>query len=407
MNKDTTISVTGAGTAGCFTALYLAKNYPDNQIVWVVESLTNNIGVGEATVPIVQDFLTDLGYNAEYILSKCNGSLKLGIHFKNFSDHDFWHPFGNNKQEQNDILYMSRKNKIPDNIFDYDDIATHFDVSVLIRDFYQKLSSMNNVTIVDTYQECDVNVLCTGFDKISTDNFVPADKLLNTQAYVHRSEYVDIQDKVPYSVCIGAERGWIWQLSLGDTVTHGYVNDGKEGCRDEFLDFLSEQNIKLDPDSIRKIQFNCGRKKVHLTRDKHVQCHIGLSSRFLEPLESTGMYFIVHSILTLGKYLNGEIDESQYNDMINSDYDTVYNFIIAHYTGSSNPNDYWTECKTKTYERTTNNLFPNSSWDYVLNGLQRGTGESIPVKNFRSLSTGIPYAEWSKQFAHDCRKKIS
>ena len=69
MNKDTTISVTGAGTAGCFTAMYLARNYPDNQIVWVVESLTNNIGVGEATVPVVQDFLTDLGYSAEYILS--------------------------------------------------------------------------------------------------------------------------------------------------------------------------------------------------------------------------------------------------------------------------------------------------------------------------------------------------
>jgi len=398
MNNDATISVTGAGTAGCFTALYLAKKFPDHQIIWVVESLTNNIGVGEATVPIVQDFLTDLGYNAEYILSKCNGSLKLGIYFKNFSDHDFWHPFGNNKQEQNDILYMSRKNKIPDNIFDYDDIATHFDVSVLIKDFYQKLSSMNNVTIVNTYQECDVNVLCTGFDRTSTDNFVPADKLLNTQAYVHRSEYVDIQDKVPYSVCVGAERGWIWQLSLGDTVTHGYVNDGKEGCRDEFLDFLSEQNIKLDPDSIRKIQFNCGRKKVHLTRDKHVQCHIGLSSRFLEPLESTGMYFIVHSILTLGRYLNGEIDESQYNDTINSDYDTVYNFIIAHYTGSSNPNDYWTECKTKTYEKTTNNLFPDSSWDYVLNGLLQGTGVTVPVKNFKSLSTGMPYAEWSKQY---------
>ena len=398
MNKDKTISVTGAGTAGCFTALYLAKKFPDNKLIWVVESLTNNIGVGEATVPVVQDFLTDLGYDTEYILSKCNGSLKLGIHFKNFSDHDFWHPFGNNKQEQDEILYMSRKNKVPENIFDYDDIATHFDVSVLIRDFYQKLLLMDNVTIVDKYQECDVNVMCTGFDKNVSDNFVPASKLLNTQAYIHRSKYIDIQDKVPYSICRGAERGWIWQLSLGDTVTHGYVNDGGDGCKQEFMDFLNEQNVELNPDIIRKINFNCGRKQIHLTCDKNVRCHVGLSSCFLEPLESTGMYFIVHSILTLGKYLDGEIDEQQYNDMINQDYDTVYNFIIAHYTKSSNPNDYWTECKTKTYEKSTNNLFPDTSWDYVLNGLERGTPTTIPVKNFKTLSTGTPYADWSTQF---------
>ena len=398
MNKNTTISVTGAGTAGCFTAMYLAKNYPNNKIVWVVESLTNHIGVGEATVPIVQDFLSDLGYSPEYILKECNGSLKLGIYFKNFSDHDFWHPFGNNKQEQNDILYMSRKNKVPGNILDYDDIATHFDVSVLIRDFYKKLSGMSNVTIVNAYKECDVNILCTGFEGEKTNNFVPADKLLNTQAYIHRSKYVDIEDKVPYTVCKGAERGWIWKLSLGDTVTHGYVNDGKKDCRKEFIDFLKEQNIDFNPDIIRKIKFNCGRKKVHLTRNKNVQCHIGLSSCFLEPMEGTGMYFIVHSILTLNKYLNGEINEQQYNDIINNDYDTVYNFIIAHYIGSSNMNDYWTECKSKTYKRSTNNLFPDSSWDYVLNGLHQGTGVVLPIKNFKALSTGKRYTEWSKQF---------
>lgn len=392
------ISVTGAGTAGCFAAMYLAKKYPTCKIVWVVESLTNNIGVGEATVPVVQSFLTDLGYDTEYILTKCNGSLKLGIHFKNFSDYDFWHPFGNNKQEQDEILYMARKDKIPENIFQYDDIATHFDVTVLIHDFYKKLSKMSNVTIVDKYQECDVNVLCTGFDKNVTDNFVPADKLLNTQAYIHRSKYVDTNDKVPYSVCKGASRGWIWQLSLGDTVTHGYVNDGGPGCREEFLDFLNEQNIILNTDIIRKINFNCGRKNVHLTKNTNVRCHIGLSSCFLEPLESTGMYFIVHAIQTLGKYLDGELTEQQYNDTINKDYDTVYNFIIAHYTKSSNTNDYWTECKTKTYEKTTNNLFPDTSWDYVLNGLDNGTPETLPVKNYRTLSTGEPYATWSERF---------
>ena len=250
MNKSKTISVIGAGTAGCFTVMYLAKKYPDNKITWVVKSLTNNIGVGEATVPVVQEFLTDLGYNTDYILRNCNGSLKLGIQFKDFAADEFWHPFGNSKKEQIDILYMARKKKIPECIFEYGDLATHFDVNVLIKDFYEKLVTFDNVDIVEESRECDINIRCTGFEKDISNNFTSADKLLNKQAIIHRSKYTDISDKVPYTVCTAAEYGWIWKISLGNNVTYGYVNDGNSECYNEFIKFLESQNIIIDYDTI-------------------------------------------------------------------------------------------------------------------------------------------------------------
>ena len=76
-----TINVIGAGTAGCFTVMYLAKNFPDKEIYWSFNDLDNNIGVGEATVPYVVEFLSKIGYNFNYLVDNCNASLKLGIRF--------------------------------------------------------------------------------------------------------------------------------------------------------------------------------------------------------------------------------------------------------------------------------------------------------------------------------------
>ena len=96
----------------------------------------------------------------------------------------------------------------------------------------------------------------------------------------------------------------------------------------------------------------------------------------------------------LGLFLNGDISADQYNDEINRDFDTVYNFIVAHYTKSTNTNKYWTTCSTMNYNRSTNNLFPDSSWKYILDGLDKGTPDALPVENFKSLSRGKSYTDW-------------
>ena len=393
MNKDLTISVVGAGTAGCFTVLYLSENLPDVKIKWVVESLTNNIGVGEATVPTVQEFLTDLGYNIQYIIKNCAGTMKLGVKFVNFSDKTFWHPFGNTRDEQEELLYISRKNKIPDNIFEYSDIATHFDVSILIKDIYANISKRKNVDIVKSSSDCDINIMCTGFD---TDNkFIRADKILNNQAIIYRCPSPDSSDNIPYTTCTGRDHGWSWKIPLGSAITYGYVNDGHPDAYNEFTDCLRREGVDIDHIKPRILNFNCGRLDQHITsRGKKIYCNIGLSSCFLEPMEATGLYFITQSIKTIEKFIKGSIDIHTYNKIINDEFDSIYNFIVAHYSQSSNQNYYWSKQKLQTYERQPNNLFPESSWDYILNGLQHGTPDNTPRGNIINIAAGKNYNDW-------------
>ena len=393
MNK--TISVIGAGTAGCFSAMYFAKKYPHIQLDWVVKTLTGNIGVGEATVPAVQHFLTDLGYDIDYIINKCNGSLKLGVEFRKFSNKNFWHPFGNTTQEQQELMYIAGRNKIPDNMLEYDDIATHFDVSMLIRDFYNTLSSLPNVNIIENHIPRDINIMCTGFETPDKENYTPANKLMNNQAYVHRSKFKDYNDKVPYTKCTAGENGWMWKIPLGDTVTHGYVNNGHVDCYDEYIEYLNTQSIDINQNNIRKISFHCGRLNKHIQEDKKsITCRVGLSSCFLEPMEATGLYFIVNSINTLDRFLNNEISSDEFNNIVNYDFDTIYNFILAHYTGSTNTNEYWTQCKSVPFERHTNSIFPDSSWDYILNGLREGTSIELPEHNPSLVLNNKTYKQW-------------
>jgi hypothetical protein len=391
--KDSTISVVGAGTAGCFTALYLADKFPDNKITWVVKSLTNNIGVGEATVPVVQEFLTDLGYDIQYIMRICSGTVKLGVKFINFSDKVFWHPFGNDKSEREELLYICRKNKIPANLLEYPDIATHFDVSMLISNLYSNISNRKNVNVVKSAMESDINILCTGFEE--NRDFVPADKIINNQAIIYRCPVVNDNDLVPYTTCTGREYGWSWKIPLGNAITYGYVNDGNPKAIDEFKNCLKKENINISSIKPRVLNFKCGRLNQHMTEQNgKIYCRVGLSSCFLEPMEATGLYFIVNSIRTLGDFLLGSIDISSFNEIINNDFDSIYNFIVAHYTRSENSNYYWSKQKTHNYTKMTNNLFPDSSWDYILSGLKHGTPDTIPRGNILNIATGSKYHEW-------------
>lgn len=78
-----TINVIGAGTAGCFTVMYLAKNFPDKEIYWSFNDLDNNIRVGEATVPYVVEFFPETSW--KYIIDGLDNGYKINL-TKNFKN---------------------------------------------------------------------------------------------------------------------------------------------------------------------------------------------------------------------------------------------------------------------------------------------------------------------------------
>jgi len=410
----TRIAIVGAGSAGCLTALALSKSESNSIDCYFNDSIPP-IGVGEATTNYVQSFLDRHGINKKTILNSINGSLKLGLLFENFfsQNHSFIHPFGDNKDISGEIEYMIMNDKIPNDILQYDTIATHFDTNVLSRYIVSKISKKSNVKIInklfDIDQSCDYDVVvdCTGFrrhvfTKIIDDNYVDMSHVIpNNQALIYRSKYTNIDQHKPYTKCTGMSHGWIWNIPLGNRISHGYVHSDQYDVTQEFINYITKIHKSCNESEISKIPFKTGRNKIHITTHKSTLfVAIGLSSCFIEPLESTGLHFVVENIELLERFLAGDINQEQFNSIINTSYDSVVNFVVAHYKYTSRKGKYWrqyTNHQLSDYQHT--DVFPVISWDYILRGMGQPHGDIIQQPNLSILKKHInnmSYQLWNK-----------
>ena len=407
------IAVIGAGTSGYLTVYYLCQNFPEVKINWYRPAVNKPIGVGEASVPKVQNFLANLGISSKHIIQKCNGSLKLGLKFDGFfrKGESFFHPFGNNEDEQSTILEIWKQNKIPEDILSYADIATHFDTGALSEYIEDKISRYSSVTVINTIVESidsidsDLIVDCTGFNRSIMKQLLPGnfksidESIPNNTALVYRCSYTDKQaQRLPYTTCRAMTSGWSWTIPLNNKLSFGYVHCKEDNVLSEFVDFITSMVGNVDVDKIKSIDMTTGRIKRHIiTRNKKTVAAIGLSSCFIEPLESTGLYLIVTGIEQLGQYIRNNITQKQFSNHMNNEFDTIVNFILAHYKYTSNKNDYWQQYTGKKVELfKKNNLFPRSSWEYILDGMKQFRKETKrpTVKKMLYLLKQSSYNIW-------------
>lgn len=393
MHTMNRVAIIGTGTSAHFTALYLIKNH-DVVIDCYFPKNADPIGVGEATTNYVQDFLTNLGIDKKCILKHANGSLKLGLEFCNFLrlDHSFFHPFGDELELSAEIEYMMKRNKVPDDILEYDTIATHFDTQQLSKYILNIIEAAENISIRDEYfdvscsKKYDTVIDCTGFkrsviDKVCINNFKNlSDVIPNNCALVYRAGYTDEKaQKLPYTKCVGLNFGWCWNIPLGNKISYGYVHDSKHDVRQEFINYIKNRHGACDECDIRSIPFVTGRNEKHVvTKDGTTYISIGLSSCFIEPLESTGLHFVVEGIELLGRLLNRQVSVEDFNRMLNESYDSVLDFILAHYKYTERSDSYWSSYTDKHLTRyKQNGVFPDISWDYILSGMQQLTKSNI------------------------------
>ena len=91
----TSIGIAGGGTAGYLTALALRRKHPDVEVTLIESSAIPVIGVGEATTPLMPQFLhVDLGLDVGELFREVAPTFKLGIRFEWGSDGAFNYPFG-------------------------------------------------------------------------------------------------------------------------------------------------------------------------------------------------------------------------------------------------------------------------------------------------------------------------
>lgn len=202
----------------------------------------------------------------------------------------------------------------------------------------------------------DLYVDCTGFRGLlinqtlgeQFDSFL--DVLPNNRAValrVPRDEDTYIE---PYTTATAMDAGWIWTIPLFRRNGNGYVYSD-EFCSPEeaertLRNFCAPGRDDLPANHIR----------MRIGRNRNSWVHncvaIGLSSAFVEPLESTGIFFIQHGIEQLVKHFPDERWDptliAAYNKRVANVVDGVKEFLVLHYRAAlRDDTPYWKEAKIR------------------------------------------------------------
>ncbi|MBZ9638895.1 tryptophan halogenase family protein [Streptomyces sp. PSKA30] len=205
--------------------------------------------------------------------------------------------------------------------------------------------------------EGDLFIDCTGFKGMLLNGALEEpfvsyqDTLPNDRAVALRVP-VDTAEKgiAPYTKASAMEAGWIWTIPLFDRIGTGYVYASEYTTPEEAERTLREF---VGPDA-EGLEANHIRMRIGRSRNSWAKncIAIGLSSGFVEPLESTGIFFIQHGIEQLVKHFPqadwSEQLRDSYNRAVNNCMDGVREFLVLHYRGAArSDNAYWKDAKTR------------------------------------------------------------
>lgn len=198
----------------------------------------------------------------------------------------------------------------------------------------------------------DLFIDCTGFrglllNKALEEPFISFnDTLLNDRAVaIQVPKDVEKIGMKPYTTATAMNAGWAWNIPLYGRDGTGYVYSSqfidKDEAEREMREFLGPDARDCDANHI---QMRIGRSRNSWVKNCVA---IGLASGFVEPLESTGIFFIQHGIEELVNHFprGTQVDPNMvrsYNQTINQCIDGVRQFLSIHYAaGNRDDTPYW------------------------------------------------------------------
>ena len=381
------VVIAGGGTAGWCAAAGLSRLMGSLLDITLIESVDIGIiGVGEATIPTVRTFHSLANIDEQDFMKATNATFKLGIEFENWAcDGDrYFHAFGTIGKSPwmapfHHLWLEARSQGFGGSLDDYSlelkaaragkfqihknlslGYAYHFD-AVLYGKYLRKLSEGGGggvkriegeiVAVQQQPQtgfitaltlasgevvEGDLFIDCTGFRGLLIEqalkvgwedwsHWLPTDRALAVQT---RSD----GPIAPYTKAIAHGEGWRWRIPLQSRVGNGmiyssaYLSD--EAAEARLKDLLDEP-MANEP---RLIKYRTGRRKIFW--DKNCIA-MGLSSGFIEPLESTSIHLFQRSVLHLVQNfpffgINDAL-VAHYNDLSSKELEYARDFVILHY----------------------------------------------------------------------------
>ena len=177
------------------------------------------------------------------------------------------------------------------------------------------------------------------------ENIIP-----NNKAWATHIPYTDKSKQLePFTNCTALSNGWTWNIPLWSRIGAGYVYSDKyisdDEALEEFKDYIRTRydNIPIEDLEFKPITMRNG---IHeKTWEKNVVA-IGLSSGFVEPLESTGLMttyeWLLSLIYTLRKGFVNQWDRDAFNYALRNIFYGHANFVGMHYALSSRDDTpYW------------------------------------------------------------------
>jgi tryptophan halogenase len=208
----------------------------------------------------------------------------------------------------------------------------------------------------------DLFIDCTGFrssilEGVFKSKHFNFKHLLNDSAYFTPIQYQEETKEKELEIvtdCTAINNGWVWNTPLWTRVGTGYVYSSKhvdkEVAKIEFIEHLTQRYGKerVDETKINSLQIRNGR---HDNAWVSNVVAIGLSYGFIEPLESTGLWFVQHGILKLAEMLKvrqcsvGSAERHFYNKSINNTMDNTSWWVAMHFFLSKRDDtQYWKDC---------------------------------------------------------------
>jgi tryptophan halogenase len=159
-----------------------------------------------------------------------------------------------------------------------------------------------------------------------------------------------VEDPTPFTRSTARESGWQWRIPLQHRTGNGYVFCDSYISEDEASQLLLQRldgKPLADPKILR---FTAGKRRLGWIKNCLA---VGLSSGFLEPLESTSIHLIQVAIMKLFEFFPlREVNPvliDMYNREMDQLYDHVRDFIIAHYKVTDRDDTpYWRYCRNMT-----------------------------------------------------------
>ncbi|ASJ92130.1 tryptophan halogenase family protein [Porphyrobacter sp. CACIAM 03H1] len=439
--------IVGGGTAGWITAAAFARLLGQRLQIELVESeAIGTVGVGEATIPQIIRLNAILGLDENAFLSATSGTFKLGIEFVDWGRKGsrYLHTFGDTGMTLANVAFHHHWRRSagtapdPKGLWDFSlhqlaadqarfgkldrvgntamtglAYAYHFDASryaLFLRDYAEGRGVTRTESIVESVardgESGDIRSItlkggkevagdffidCTGFRALllgetlgvgyrDWSKWLPCDRALAVP-----SERLPVL--VPYTRATARDAGWQWRIPLQHRTGNGHVYSSGFATDDAAADLLMaglDTRALGDP---RPIRFTTGRREAFWA---HNCAAIGLSSGFLEPLESTSIHLIQSHVSRLIQLFPRAGDPSamraEYNRRCEEEFAQIRDFLILHYHRTDREDtEFWRFCKhmdvpdSLTHKialfassgrvgRDVDDLFRDASWVQVMLG---------------------------------------